>query len=156
MSEQSPEFSTNLPAFQECLRSIESFVADAGRPYHFRSIERPQTVPAASRADCDLLARVGSVLVEDASARVPGTPIMYDVHIFTESGQQKAGLAARLTKQLEQFEKMEVLDFTMSGEVRRSFMDNTYATQESHPLSASEVDLLAEQLATLGSIGRVL
>jgi hypothetical protein len=81
---------------------------------------------------------------------------MYDVHIFTESGQQKSGSAARLTKQLEQFDKMEVLDFTTAGEVQRSFVDSDYVVQETGALSPSEVEMLAEQLATLGSLARPL
>lgn len=154
--ERSPEFSQPNPAFSACVERMEGYASESGLPYNYRPGLGPNLTRATDRQNCDVLSRVGTVMIEDVAARQSGTPIMYDVHIFTESGRALSGLSARLTKHLEQFETNEVLDFTVDGKVMRSYVDHRHATQGPEQLSADEVTMLAEQLETLGSIGRPL
>lgn len=157
MSGYSHEAAHGPDPFQKCIQQMEDYARpEQARPYNFRPGSIPQLMRAEAGRPCDVYARIGSVLIEDMAAKERGTPIMYDVQVFTQAGQVKSGLVGRLTKHLDQFEQVELLEFRPDGQVVRSYINREYEVQRSGSLSPIEVELLAEQLETLGTIERPL
>lgn len=95
-------------------------------------------------------------MIEDVAAEIPGTPIMYDVHIFAQESVDRGSPSARLVKALPALGSVEYTDFLDSQRVRRTVVSEQQRVRLREYLAPEEVELLARQLVTLGPLERAL
>lgn len=148
---RNPDGEPNPSSYRRCVELMEEFVAA-------RTVVRPLRIAAYPGRQSGYIgfARVGSVLIEDVTADVPGTPIMYDVQIFAQESIDRGSPSARLVKSLPALSSVEYIDFLVSERVRRTVVDEGQGLTTKEYLAPEELELLVQQLTTLGPVERPL